>query len=92
MDAKTLRMAKTICGLPYDCATCRYAYDMYMIERVKCHSERYAEVLVEAGYGHKSEVAREIISKILYYCDTHKPLDEKAFGAFLAELEERMCK
>lgn len=50
------------------------------------------DVLVEAGYSHKSEVVHEIISKILYYCDTHKPLDEKAFGAFLAELEERMCK
>lgn len=92
MNANTLRMAKTLCGLPYNCDTCRYAYDMYMADRIKCHSERYAEVLAEAGYCHKSEVAREIISKIMYYCDTHKPLDEKAFGAFLAELEERMCK
>lgn len=92
MDAKTLKMAKTLCGLPFDCDTCRYSYDMYMVERQKCHSERDAEVLLEAGYCHKSEAVREIISKILYYCDTHKPLDEKAFGAFLAELEERMCK
>ena len=40
----------------------------------------------------KSEASAKVISEILYYCDTHKPLDEKAFGAFLAELEERMCK
>ena len=92
MDAKTLRLAKTLCGLPYDCVTCRYAYDMYMAERKTCHAELDAEALIKAGYCHKSEAAHEIISKILYYCDTHKPLDEKAFGAFLAELEERICK
>ena len=92
MDAKTLRMAKVICGLPFDCSVCRYAYDVYKAERKTCHAELEAKALIKACYCHQSEASAKIISEIMYYCDTHKPLDEKAFGAFLAELEERMCK
>ena len=91
MDDKTLKLAKTLCGLPFDCTTCKYSYDMYMVEKKKCQAQKDAEKLIKEGYCHKRELVSNVLSEILFYCDTHKPLDENAFGEFLASLEERIC-
>lgn len=72
-------MARDMCGLGRDCHGCTSSMSYV------CKAKKYAERAVDKGYCKKSEVAREIIGKILL---NHTPDIDGFFTMHETELSE----
>ncbi len=87
-------MARTICGLQYDCNTCAYSYDVYFIEKQKCSSMKFAEALYKADY--RKQIKAEWIphrfdqqgKPISWYCSNCKAIGDH--GTYCSHCGARM--